>query len=384
MKKSILILLISIVALAKAQTTQTVYIDPVTHDTARISTTVTNSTILSRYKQPVIIPPPIAVKQLNDYFDHVHTAINSLNSAGAIAINGQSVYTIAAEKGGIPIPWGGLPVTSVTKVPPALIDTNWISFFNTPLEYITKQVISVAAPFTYYFVTRTLPGTQYEGMFEGYDNALYFADGGGNYRTGSSNSTIPNSKQAPYYQTTIHTLVVNPTSIDYYQNGIFIGTATTTAALKKVFALGNDGANCMDYDWQADYFKAGTLSTTDAATVYSLLAAKYHPGSYPNHILLSNIKWQQLNGVYSGIATDQNGNAVDMSKCKFEWYWMSNATNIGGQVEFSTNQTVTTADFPTGYATMPGFSIRFRVMASDGWHYIFGQYGLYTQKRVPY
>jgi hypothetical protein len=330
-------------------------------------------------------------------FDNVHYALGSTVYGGsAIATNGQSVGKIYDLKGNVNIPYAGDAAPTLTGIPPTLIDDKWLTFDNRPnTEYNSAPFTAIKPPFEVWLVSRNMPGQRYEAKLQGGDNACYLGDNSSGIRIiNSAYGFVPNSTVAPNYQTTLERVVIKTDNTsDYYQNGVWVGNVAfqgndINGVVKKILAVG-PYTNSMDFDFAAMYFKAGAFTTADAATIYNSIATKWKVGTIPtNRILLSHIKWDNVNGVYTPSATVINtptGTTVaDPSTWDYQWFWFDAETNLNIQTLFSTKRVVTQADFPLNDATHHNVSIKFRVRPKDtngkSWRYFSGTFGSYTNQ----
>jgi hypothetical protein len=328
-------------------------------------------------------------------FDAVHYALGSKTAS-----NG-SVTAITAKKGGLDMNYAGVQNPTITGIPPTLIDTGkWLMFDNRPsTNYNSAAFTPVKAPYEIWLISRNMPGQRFEAKMQGSPVSAYLGDNdGGGIRAVFNNVTIPNSSLSPNYQVVIERMVIKPNSVDYYQNGKFIGSSDLSAGgantaksildntTRSIHSIGTY-TNSMDFDFGALYFKAGGFSDGDATTVYNSLAAKWNAGSTPDQILLSNIKWTNVNGTYTPSATvihtPEGVTLADPSKWKYQWYWKDNETNYATQAQFSTNMVVHSGDFPSDDGSHTAVCIKVRVMPVDvngkGWRYLSGTFGEYTQ-----
>lgn len=311
-----------------------------------------------------------------------------------------SIISFPDKIGGNDLVYAGVAAPAMNDLPPLLIENGaFAEFLNRPdTQYHSALFKAVKPVYEIWYVTRTMPGQQFEAKSEGNPVSGYLANDGQSMRIIFSNVDIPGVVQAPDYELTIERMVVNKGGADYWRNGQLLGSVTDLSAggankasditgntTKTMHGLSTSN-NCPDFDFAAMYFKAGGFSADDAAKIYTALAAEYNAGSMPNEILLSQIAWNNVNGVYTPsarvISTPAGVSVAPMNQWGYEWYWKTAATNFAVQKLFSTKMIVTEADFPEGYASEPGFSIKVRMKPvatnGDGWRFLSGVFGSYT------
>jgi hypothetical protein len=323
---------------------------------------------------------------------------NAHYSIGAKLTANGSVLSFPDKIGGNDMQYVGITNPTITGIPPTQIDSGVFTMFdNRPCtNFHSAAFTPVKAPYELWYITRNMPGQPFEAKAEGSPISGYLANDGKAIRAIFNNVDVPGAAQAPFYQTIIERMVVKPNSVDYYVNGQLQGRVTDLSSsgqntaksiadntTKSVHGIGTY-TNCTDFDFAALYFKADIFSDTDALKIDTSLAAKWAVGTLPNQILLSNIGWNNVNGIYtaSGIVinTPTGVTVAPQSQWSYQWYWM---TSFDTQTLFSTKQSVTTANFPDSYASMTNFGIKCRIMPKDtngnSWRYFSGLVGSYTQ-----
>ncbi|HTH83260.1 MAG TPA: hypothetical protein VL490_10015 [Mucilaginibacter sp.] len=325
-------------------------------------------------------------------FDVVHIAANA-----KVEANG-SVLSIPDSKGKFDLNYDNdaLLKPTITKVPPQLLDGFRLQFNNQPRTYYTSNSFDpISPPFEVWIVDSNMPGQGWEAKTMPGGNAAYLANNGSGIRLLEHIVVVPNSVEAPNYVTVIQRIVVKPAGADYYQNGVYVGSVTLNGrglterdmvgnTTKTIHSIGTN-TNNSDWDFFAQYFKAGTFTPAEAKEIYNSLAAKWHVGSTPNQILLSDINWTNKNGIYTPsakvIKVPKGVIVAPPSKWDYQWYYVSGQSYLADQTLFSTKMTVKKGDFPINDAKHLGVQIKFRVRPKDikgnSWRWFSGTYSAY-------
>ncbi|MES2426945.1 MAG: hypothetical protein V4560_08215 [Bacteroidota bacterium] len=326
------------------------------------------------------------------YFDNVWYGFGSLGwnnmiteTGGAplktVAANGETVGKLATKKGNIDITYSGtFSPTMDGKVPVLVSDDynpgKWLSFKNVPSTwYESQQVTPINPPYEIWYVMRTLPGQTQEAYFLGGSNCSYVANGGDKLRLINPNyGILSKSTYLSFYTTHIVRVVVKSQSqaelfVDNVSQGLLdLQYPDLNNMAKLSFSVGVVTNNA-DWDFAAQYFKAGTFSDTRINDIYKSLTDKWEAGTMPvNQILISEITWTKSGNTVTPAATiiPTKVKADDPSKWDYQWYWRKNADNFAVQTPLSNKYQLTTADFPEGYATMPGgFALKCCIRPKD-------------------
>lgn len=338
------------------------------------------NTIISNLGKPVVVTPPVIIPPVvippptsgsNTLIAAEKQFTNAWVAQGSTVTNGY-VSQIPDLIGGYTLKYAGIANPTITGVPPTLIDNSWLQFDNRPLtSYQGVDLPTLLPPYELWIVYRMLPGQRYESISQGGGNGIYFGDNSNSIRIMDAGLNVPGSTMPSNYVTHLVRIVVNANKTsDYWIDGVKIGTVNFSSIaayqITKIFHSLGVFTNSSDFDLAAMYFKQGSITDN---SVYTALAAKWGVGSIPNHILPGTLNASKINGAWTPVVTDLNGKAIDVSKCKVQWYTAPGGVgdrDLSNQTLFSTSTSIST--WPT---TGP---IKYRIMMADGWRYFSGTY----------
>src|SRR5690606_22017133 len=102
-----------------------------------------------------------------DIAAHVYYALDSLNEAGETAVSGESILSIPAIKGGVPMDYDGISAPTLTGRPP--IYSDWglgsISFDNEPLVRYIGDIPNKDTPVEVSLTLLRQPGVSFEAWY---------------------------------------------------------------------------------------------------------------------------------------------------------------------------------------------------------------------------